>query len=443
MSDHPLEILIVDDTPMNLVVLEHMLKRGDIAIRTAQDGQQALEMVAAHDFALILLDVQMPGLNGYDTARAIKESPRGAGVPIIFVTSIFQDPENVRRGYEVGAVDYLFRPVDAQMLRSKVNVFIDLHRQKALLEAEIAQRRRTEEALRRAEEKYRTIFERAVEGIFQCDMEGTFLEVNPATARLLGYDTPSELVGRPGMGLDILVDNEERRAYLENLLRDGVVANREYQIRRSDGEHLWVSESSRLVEGPDGERLIEGVLEDTTESKKSALDLHYRATYDGLTNIPNRLLFFDRLEHALARAKRYGYGLAVLFLDLDGFKSVNDNFGHRAGDELLLQTAGRLRRRVRASDTLARLGGDEFGVLLERVTELDSVTQAAENVITALAEPFRIGAAEFHIGVSVGVSLFPGDAEDASSLVSRADAAMYAAKKGGGNRPAFAGSIPC
>lgn len=443
MSDHPLEILIVDDTPMNLVVLEHMLKRGDISIRTAQDGQQALEMVAAHDFALILLDVQMPGLNGYDTARAIKESPRGAGVPIIFVTSIFQDPENVRRGYEVGAVDYLFRPVDAQMLRSKVNVFIDLHRQKALLEAEIAQRRRTEEALRRAEEKYRTIFERAVEGIFPCDMEGTFLEVNPATARLLGYDTPSELVGRPGMGLDILVDNEERRTYLENLLRDGVVANREYQIRRSDGEHLWVSESSRLVEGPDGERLIEGVLEDTTESKKSALDLHYRATYDGLTNIPNRLLFFDRLEHALARAKRYGYGLAVLFLDLDGFKSVNDNFGHRAGDELLLQTAGRLRRRVRASDTLARLGGDEFGVLLERVTELDSVTQAAENMIAALAEPFRIGAAEFHIGVSVGVSLFPGDAEDASSLVSRADAAMYAAKKGGGNRPAFAGSIPC
>lgn len=443
MSDHPLEILIVDDTPMNLVVLEHMLKRGDISIRTAQDGQQALEMVAAHDFALILLDVQMPGLNGYDTARAIKESPRGAGVPIIFVTSIFQDPENVRRGYEVGAVDYLFRPVDAQMLRSKVNVFIDLHRQKALLEAEIAQRRRTEEALRRAEEKYRTIFERAVEGIFQCDMEGTFLEVNPATARLLGYDTPSELVGRPGMGLDILVDNEERRTYLENLLRDGVVANREYQIRRSDGEHLWVSESSRLVEGPDGERLIEGVLEDITESKKSALDLHYRATYDGLTNIPNRQLFFDRLEHALARAKRYGYGLAVLFLDLDGFKSVNDNFGHRAGDELLLQTAGRLRRRVRASDTLARLGGDEFGVLLERVTELDSVTQAAENMIAALAEPFRIGAAEFHIGVSVGVSLFPGDAEDASSLVSRADAAMYAAKKGGGNRPAFAGSIPC
>jgi response regulator RpfG family c-di-GMP phosphodiesterase len=105
----------------------------------------------------------MLAMNGYDAARAIKQHPRGAGVPIIFVTSIFQDPENVRRGYEVGAVDYLFRPVDSQMLRSKVSVFIDLHRQKALLESEIAQRRRTEEALRRAEEKYRAIFERAVE----------------------------------------------------------------------------------------------------------------------------------------------------------------------------------------------------------------------------------------------------------------------------------------
>ncbi len=442
MSDHPLEILIVDDTPMNLVVLEHMLKRGDISIRTAQDGQQALEMVAAHDFALILLDVQMPGLNGYDTARAIKESPRGAGVPIIFVTSIFQDPENVRRGYEVGAVDYLFRPVDAQMLRSKVNVFIDLHRQKALLEAEIAQRRRTEEALRRAEEKYRTIFERAVEGIFQCDMDGTFQEVNPAMARILGYDFPTELVGRPGMLHDILVDEEEHREYLESLLRDGLVANREYQIRRRGGEVIWVSESSRLVEGPDGEKFIEGVLEDTTESKKSVLDLHYRATYDVLTNIPNRLLFFDRLEHGLARAKRYNYGVAVLFLDLDGFKEVNDTYGHRAGDELLLQVAGRLRRRVRASDTLARLGGDEFGVLLERITGLESVVNAAENVIAALSEPFIVGDRELRLGASVGVSLYPENATEASALVSRADSAMYAAKKSGGNRLFFASSLP-
>jgi diguanylate cyclase (GGDEF)-like protein len=112
------------------------------------------------------------------------------------------------------------------------------------------------------------------------------------------------------------------------------------------------------VEDPDSsERLVEGVLEDTTESKKSTLDLHYKATYDALTNVPNRHLFFDRLEHSLARARRYGYGLAVLFLDMDGFKAVNDSYGHRVGDELLTRIAGRLRRRVRASDTLARLGG--------------------------------------------------------------------------------------
>ena len=442
MADSPLEILIVDDTPMNLVVLEHMLKRGDLKIYTARDGQEAIELVREHDFALILLDVQMPGLNGYDTARSIKELPRGAGVPIIFVTSIFQDAENVLRGYEVGAVDYLFRPVDAQMLRCKVNVFIDLHRQKTMLESEIAHRRRTEEALRRAEEKFRAIFERSVEGIFQCDLEGTFLEVNPAMARLLGYDFPAELVGRPGMLLDILVDDEERGQYLESLMRDGLVSNREYQIRRRGGEVIWVSESSRLVEGPEGNKLIEGVLEDTTESKTSVLDLHYRATYDVLTNIPNRLLFFDRLEHGLARAKRYNYGVAVLFLDLDGFKAVNDTFGHRAGDELLLQVASRLRRRVRASDTLARLGGDEFGVLLERITGLESVVNAAENVIAALSEPFMIGEQELRLGASVGVSLFPENATDASALVSRADSAMYAAKKSGGNRLFFASSLP-
>ena len=311
-----------------------------------------------------------------------------------------------------------------------------------MLESEIVQRRRTEEALRRAEEKFRAIFERSVEGIFQCDLEGTFQEVNAAMARILGYDFPAELVRRPGLGLDILVDEEEHREYLESLLRDGLVSNREYQIRRRGGEIIWVSESSRLVEGLEGERLIEGVLEDTTESKKSVLDLHYRATYDVLTNIPNRLLFFDRLEHSLARAKRYNCGVAVLFLDLDGFKEVNDTYGHRAGDELLLQVAGRLRRRVRASDTLARLGGDEFGVLLERITGLESVVNAAENVIAALSEPFHLGGQELRLGASVGVSLYPENATEASALVSRADSAMYAAKKSGGNRLFFASSLP-
>ncbi|WP_419788300.1 diguanylate cyclase domain-containing protein [Pseudodesulfovibrio sp.] len=430
MSHRKQKVLIVDDSQTNLALLDHMLGEEGCQVVQAKSGIEAVEKVRANDFALILLDIQMPGMNGYDTALSIKEQNRGRHVPIIFVTAIFQDEENVRMGYESGAVDYLFRPVDVLLLKSKVQAFLKINEQQILLQREIDQRKRTERALRLAEEKYRSIFERAVEGIFQSSSEGKLLEANPAMVRLFGYDSAEEMAGVENLRDVLMVDGEEKRTYVEILRRDGFVANFEFRARRKSGEIFWCSESSRLVDKcEDGNGYVEGVLEDITKRKHSELELKQMATMDSLTGVPNRHIFFDRLELALAAAKRYGSHPAVLFVDLNDFKEVNDSFGHQAGDELLCLVAARLHGRIREADTLARLGGDEFGILLSDVESESGALVVANNLIEVLKEPFLIKGAAINVGATIGISFFPDDGKDGVTLVSRADAAMYGAKQ--------------
>ncbi len=428
------KLLIVDDSKTNLALLEHMLGEQECKVYQAKSGIEAVELVRENDFALILLDIQMPGMNGYEAAMKIKELKRGRHVPIIFITAIFQAEENVRQGYETGAVDYLFRPVDVEMLKGKVQVFLQLNEQKKLLELEIEQRKKTEAALRQAEEKYRSIFERAVEGIFQSTLDGVVKEANPAMVRLFGYNSADEIIGVEDMRNELMANSAERKKYVTLLKRDGFLSNFEYQCRKRDGEIIWCSESSRMVTLEDGTEVVEGVLDDITERKHQEMELKHLATVDSLTGVPNRHLFFDRLEHALSAAKRYGRQLAVLFVDLDEFKKVNDTLGHQTGDELLKMVAERLSKRLRDSDTIARLGGDEFGVLLDRFEDEESVLAVAGGLVEVLESSFSINGKQISVGATVGVSFYPEDGKDSMSLISRADAAMYSVKKRAGTK---------
>ncbi|EGB14062.1 response regulator receiver modulated diguanylate cyclase with PAS/PAC sensor [Pseudodesulfovibrio mercurii] len=430
MTD-PQKILIVDDSRTNLALLNHMLRDVECEVVQADGGLEAVELARGDDFALILMDIQMPGMNGYEAAARIKEHERSRHVPIIFITAIFQDEENVRQGYETGAVDYLFRPVDVDVLISKVKAFLEMHRQKVLLEREVEQRRRTEAALSVAEEKYRSIFERAIEGIFQCTPEGAFLEANPAMLRILGYERVEEVVGRSGFRDRFMVEENDRRHYRERMERDGAVTGFEFRLQRRDGKVVWCSESSRMIRSETGGAFIEGVLEDITERKNVELELKRLATLDSLTGVANRHRFFDRLEHALAVAKRYGTRVAVLFVDLDHFKRVNDTHGHQTGDELLRLVAGRLRQRTRESDTLARLGGDEFGILLPGIVDQEGALSFARDLLEVVRQPYEVGGLPLTIGATVGISFYPEDGRDTVTLISRADAAMYGAKKRG------------
>ncbi|ACS79550.1 two-component system response regulator [Maridesulfovibrio salexigens] len=425
--ENSLKILLVDDNAVNLTLLERLLKDEGAELHKAMEGEEAIGLCREHDFALILLDVQMPGMDGYETARKIKEIESCCLVPIIFLTAIYKDPAYARMGYEAGAVDFLTQPIDPPTLRGKVGVFLELKRQKDRLEREIAQRIKTEKALRAAEEKYRNIFERAVEGIFRSTLDGNFEEINPALARILGYDTPEEAVKKAHT--DILYKNPaDRKVFLKKLMQEKSLNDYELRFRRKDGSVIWVSESCRLFE-EGGEFYIEGVVEDITHRKMCELELQEKATLDALTGIPNRYLFFDRLEKSVANAGRYGEKLALLFIDLNDFKRVNDQYGHHAGDMVLAKVAARLKSRLRSADTFARLGGDEFCVLLERPSDRESIARVADDFINCLTEPFEFDDVQCSIGASIGISIYPENGVEPEGLVKKADQAMYRVKE--------------
>lgn len=194
------------------------------------------------------------------------------------------------------------------------------------------------------------------------------------------------------------------------------------------------------LEGTAGLRVVRHAIERQRimlEIQEARQREQYLATHDPLTGVPNRALFQDRLAQAIAAASRYGTTLAVLFLDLDEFKPVNDSLGHSAGDRLLQEVAQRIAGIVRKSDTAARIGGDEFGVILSRIAKPSDAARVADNLLERIAEPVRLGRSERCVHASIGIAIFPGDGELADTLVRNADVAMYAAKERGGNRYAF------
>src|SRR5260370_71041 len=210
---------------------------------------------------------------------------------------------------------------------------------------------------RAAEERFRLILERTVAGVYRTSVDGRFLECNPALAHLLGFASPAELAGRNAR--ELYFDPEDRERFLLHLQQEGQLTNHEFRLRRKDGSTLWILENVSLQHGRAGEPdVVEGTMIDITGRKHAESQIEYQAHHDTLTHRPHGALLRDRLGLAIAQAHRRRGGLAVLFMDLDRFKVVNDTLGHSAGDRLLQQVAGRLRRAVREGDTVARLGGD-------------------------------------------------------------------------------------
>ncbi len=298
---------------------------------------------------------------------------------------------------------------------------------------DISGRKRTEEALRKAEEKYRSIFENSVGGIFQTSVEGRFLMVNPALTRMFGYESPEEMISTVSeAGRQLYVDPERWAEFARLVRRHGAVSDFESQGYRKDGSVIWISADVRALRDADGELVgYEGTMEDVTGRKTLEKRLEHQAFHDALTGLPNRPLFLDRLRQALARTDRREDSVAVLFLDLDGFKVVNDSLGHDVGDQLLVAVARRVEGCVRLGDTVARLGGDEFTVLLEDIVGVDEAVRVAERIAWELREPFKLAGEEVSITSSVGVSLSATAQDRPESLMRDADLAMYRAKETG------------
>jgi diguanylate cyclase (GGDEF)-like protein/PAS domain S-box-containing protein len=297
---------------------------------------------------------------------------------------------------------------------------------------DITERKQGEEALRQAKEKYRAIFEDAVVAIFQSTPGGRYTIVNPAMAHMLGYDSPQELIASiTDISQQVYVDPQSREEFKRLLREHGTVRNFECQIYRKDGSKMWVSANVRAVFEADVLVGYDGLNEDITARKVAEEQVQFLAYYDALTGLPNRTLLRDRITTALAGALRRGDKVAVLFLDLDRFKVVNDSLGHSCGDLLLKDVAERLKKCTRQQDTVARLGGDEFLIVVNSLKDVADAAVAAQRFMDAMAAEFTLEGHSFSISCSLGISIFPEHGTDVETLMKNADAAMYCAKDNG------------
>jgi diguanylate cyclase (GGDEF)-like protein/PAS domain S-box-containing protein len=278
-----------------------------------------------------------------------------------------------------------------------------------------------------SEEQYRLLFQRNLAGVYRAAEDGTLLDCNDACAQLFGYSIREDLLQ---VGRIEYMNPHERDSMLRRLREQGTIINEEVELRGRDGGPVWVLENVRRIAGHPP--VLEGILLDISERKRVEQDIAFKAYHDPLTALPNRALFLDRLEVALAQARRGRSSLAVLFLDLDDMKSVNDTFGHATGDRVLCAVGERLVSAVRAGDTVARVGGDEFLVLLVDNDEAQAEA-VARKILERLSEPLTLDRDDLYLTPSIGVALYPGDGEDAQTLIRHADGAMYRVKEAGGH----------
>jgi diguanylate cyclase (GGDEF)-like protein/PAS domain S-box-containing protein len=291
----------------------------------------------------------------------------------------------------------------------------------------------------------RAVTEAAAESIVTIDARGTIESFNPAAERLFGH-AEAEVIGKNVKLLMPEPDAGAHDGYIQHHIRTGenriIGRPREVIALHRNGTLFPIELNVAEIEHG-SERRFTGIMRDITERKISDARIQHLAHFDHLTDLPNRTLFYDRLHQAMIIAHRNRHPLALFYLDLDGFKSVNDNYGHDKGDELLKEAALRLQCAVRESDTVARLGGDEFAVILPRATGRGDAELVAGKIIATLTTPFHLQGAgkPMLIGVSIGIAMFPGDTDDMDTLVKLADDAMYHAKQEG-NRFRFAVAAP-
>ena len=306
------------------------------------------------------------------------------------------------------------------------------------IKQDITQRKLAEQALHKAEQKYRSIFENAILGIFQATPEGEFLKVNPALARMAGYDSVEDFLNHVDSTAELYVDLKRRDQLRELVIAQKEVRNFEVEFKTKDGSRRTTSLNVRAMADREGTNVyLEGTVQDITERKAAEARIEFLAYHDALTGLPNRLLFEDRLGQALANARRREEHVAVLWLDLDKFKTINDSLGHSIGDLLLKQIAERLQKLVRAQDTVAKVGGDEFVFALINPGHVSHSAAAAERIRRAVAGEFQVQGHVLNVTCSIGISLFPDHGTDSETLIKNADVAMYCAKENGRNNFRF------
>lgn len=433
-------ILIVDDRPENLQVLGSVLMNAGYEVMAASNGEGALAMASSKAPELILLDVNMPGIDGFETCRRLKNMEGLREVPVIFLTAR-TETEDLVRGFEAGGVDYVTKPFNAIELLARVRNHLELRAARravqeyaAQLEHEIRSRRHAEGELR----KLSSVVEQTDDIIFITDVNGAIEYVNPAFVQVTGYSALEVMGQSPA----ILNSDRHKASFFDEMwrtIRGGEIFRDVVANQGKDGRLIYVQKTITPIRDPDGAVVsFASIDKDVTESRCAQERIEFMALHDNLTGLANRVKLKDRLRHAITSAERRGGGFALLFIDLDGFKPVNDTLGHDAGDAALKEIAARFVAGVRENDTVARVGGDEFVILLEETGQEQAVAEVSDKLLTRANEPFPIDGSECRLGASIGIALYPAHGQDADTLLKNADDAMYLAKARGKNRYCFA-----
>ncbi|MGH8379560.1 putative bifunctional diguanylate cyclase/phosphodiesterase [Pseudomonas sp.] len=416
-------LLVVDDYPENLISMRALLARQDWQVLTASSGTEALSALLEHEVDLVLLDVQMPGMDGFEVARLMRGSQRTRLTPIIFLTANEQSQAAVLKGYASGAVDYLFKPFDPQILKPKVQALLEQQRNRRSLQ-------RLSHDLEAARAFNASVLENAAEGILVVAEDGLIRFANPAISRLL--DAPFEHL--QGMGLLDFVQSPgsaswRDSAFYQAYLERGTLRIHDAVLRTVGGHPIPVALSCAPL--PSEQRALVVTVLDMSVVRNLHQQLEYQAITDPLTGLLNRRGFYQAAESALLRNERSDRPQALLFLDLDGFKRINDSLGHEAGDRVLNWVAEQLKDCLGTCAILARMGGDEFTALLDSLEYPEQAARCAEKLIERMSIYQEIDGLEVTLGVSIGIATYPECGASIDGLLRAADAAMYAAKQSG------------
>lgn len=480
-------VLIVDDSPTNLEILFEFLGDFGFKVLGAQDGEIAIEKVKHATPDIILLDVMMPGIDGFETCRRLKANALTRDIPVIFMTALSETVDKVR-GFALGAVDYVTKPVQYEEVLARINTHLtvrnlskklqekniqlqqeisdrqrmeealrqahdhlerrveertsELQTANELLKQEIRDRQHAEKALRQSEERFRQLAENILEVFWLISSDSRqLLYLSPAYEKVWGQTCESTY--------------QQQSTFLEVILntvhpedRDRVIAAFEEQIQgRSDAEYriIWPNKSVRWVhtrifpirnESGEVYRLA-GMTHDINQRKQVEEQLRYDAFHDSLTGLHNRAWFMNRLRQAVSQVRQHtDYQFAVLFLDLDRFKVINDSLGHLAGDQLLVTISQRLADCLNSTEAkyaIARLGGDEFAILLENLLNLSQVGRVAAQLQHYLKAPIQIETHEVFTTASIGIALSTASYKQPEEMLRDADIALYQAKQQGGD----------
>ncbi len=425
-------VLVVDDDAAGRLLACATLKRAGFEATEAEDGQAALDAMDALRPDLVLMDVNMPVMDGFTACSMLRKLESGYRVPVLMMTAR-NDVQSIERAFEVGATDFITKPINWTILA---------HRVRYMLRASSAINDLAENQLRLSNAQRIGDM-----GDWEWDVQRDRVTLSQQGRCIFGHALDNAVLDPRAFMATLHPDDADRVSTACQLaIATGQAFAVEHRVIQPDGAvrrvHQQVAVTARDQTGR--AKVLAGAVHDITRRKEAEEQIWRLAHYDTLTGLPNRLLFVDRLNKAIAHAKRQAKRVAVMFIDLDHFKRVNDTLGHAAGDELLRVVGTRLEQSIRASDSvshesgdadaahgIARLGGDEFSLMLGNVDHAGDATGIAQRLVAALAAPVIVQCTELYISASVGIAIYPEDGAEVDTLLMNADTAMYRAKETG------------